>query len=194
MPRCWRRCGRGATALERHGPISYWIVDDSGLPKQGKHSVGVARQYCGKLGKQDNCQVAVSLSVANDQASLPIAYRCTCRRPGRTIAGGARPGVPESIAFATKPAIALGQIRQALADRVPVGIVLGDAGYGVETDFRVSLRGLGLSYVLGVKSSTSVWAPGTAPLPPLPYSGRGRRPTRLRRDEEHKPVSTLRWR
>ena len=62
-------------ALERHGPVAYWIVDDSGFPKQGKHSVGVARQYCGQLGKQDNCQVAVSLSVANDHASLPIAYQ-----------------------------------------------------------------------------------------------------------------------
>jgi SRSO17 transposase len=184
--------GQVVPALERHGPISYWIVDDSGMPKQGRHSVGVARQYCGNLGKRDNCQVAVSLSVANDQASLPIAWRLylpqdwAADKKRRTAAG-----VPEDIVFATKPAIALGQIRQALADRVPVGIVLGDAGYGVETDFRVSLRGLGLSYALGVKSSTGVWAPGTAPLPPLPYSGRGRQPTRLRRNEEHKPVSTL---
>src|SRR3712207_2785428 len=62
-------------ALERHGPVRYWMVDDTGFPKQGEHSVGVTRQYCGQLGKQDNCQVAVSLSVANDHASLPIAYR-----------------------------------------------------------------------------------------------------------------------
>src|ERR687898_603740 len=62
-------------AIERHGPVRYWIVDDTGFPKKGKHSVGVARQYCGELGKQENCQVSVSLSVANDQASLPIAYR-----------------------------------------------------------------------------------------------------------------------
>ena len=62
-------------AIERHGPVRYWIVDDPGFPKQGTHSVGVARQYCGQLGKQDNCQVAVSLSVANDHASLPIAYQ-----------------------------------------------------------------------------------------------------------------------
>src|SRR5215204_3772001 len=115
-------------AIERHGPVRYWIVDDTAFPKQGVHSVGVARQYCGQLGKQDNCQVAVSLSVANDQASLPIAYRLYLPEvwaadPVRR----AKAGVPESIAFATKPAIALGQIRQALADRVPVGIVLGDA-------------------------------------------------------------------
>src|SRR5215212_8200693 len=62
-------------AIERHGPERYWMVDDTAFPKQGEHSVGVARQYCGQLGKQDNCQVAVSLSVANDRASLPIAWR-----------------------------------------------------------------------------------------------------------------------
>ena len=62
-------------AIERHGPIEAWIIDDTGFPKQGRHSVGVARQYCGQLGKQDNCQVAVSLSLANHHASLPVAYR-----------------------------------------------------------------------------------------------------------------------
>jgi len=61
--------------IERHGAISAWIVDDTGFPKKGTHSVGVARQYCGQLGKQDNCQVAVSLSIANNKAILPFAYR-----------------------------------------------------------------------------------------------------------------------
>ena len=61
--------------IERHGPIEAWIVDDTGLPKKGRHSVGVARQYCGQLGKEDNCQVAVSLSIASEHASLPVAYR-----------------------------------------------------------------------------------------------------------------------
>ena len=90
--------------------------------------MGVARQYCGALGKRDNCQVAVSLSVANDEASLPIAYRLYlpqdwAANPKRR----AQAGVPDDIAFATKTAIALGQIRQALAEGVPVGIVLADA-------------------------------------------------------------------
>ena len=61
--------------MTSHGAILSWVVDDTGFPKKGKHSVGVARQYCGQLGKQDNCQVAVSLSIANDHASLPVAYR-----------------------------------------------------------------------------------------------------------------------
>jgi SRSO17 transposase len=175
-------------AIERHGPVAYWIVDDSGFPKQGTHSVGVARQYCGPLGKPDNCQVAVSLSVANDHASLPIAYQLFLPQvwaddPARR----AKAGVPAAINFETKTAIALGQLRQALAAGVPVGIVLGDVAYGDETAFRVGVTDLGLRYVLGVRSGTSVWAPGTDP--PLPWSGRGRRPTRLRRDAENQPVT-----
>jgi SRSO17 transposase len=177
-------------AIERHGPVSYWIVDDTGFPKQGKHSVGVARQYCGQLGKQDNCQVAVSLSVANDHASLPIAYRLFLPEVwARDPARRAKAGVPETICFATKPAIALGQLRAALAAGVPVGILLGDAAYGDETDFRVGATDLGLRYMRGVRPGTSVWAPGTEPLPPLPWSGRGRRPSRLRRDAENQPVT-----
>ena len=62
-------------SIERRGPIRAFVIDDTGIPKKGTHFLGVARQYCGQLGKQDNCQVAVSLSAANDHASLPIAYR-----------------------------------------------------------------------------------------------------------------------
>ena len=97
-------------ALERHGGIEAWIIDDTGFPKQGRHSVGVARQYCGQLGKQDNCQVAVSLSLANHHASLPVAYRLYL--PKDWAADDARrrkAGVPEDIVFQTKPQIALEQ-------------------------------------------------------------------------------------
>jgi SRSO17 transposase len=177
-------------AIERHGSVHHWIVDDTSFPKQGQHSVGVARQYCGQLGKQDNCQVAVSLSVANDHASLPIAYRlylpeAWAADPKRRV----KAGVPEAIGFETKTTIALGQLRQAREEDVPVGLVLGDAGYGDETEFRVGVSDLGLRYVLGLRSATTVWPPGEAPLPPAPWSGRGRPPTRLRRSPEHRPVS-----
>ena len=177
-------------AIEQHGPVRYWMVDDTAFPKQGEHSVGVARQYCGQLGKQDNCQVAVSLSVANDDASLPIAYRLYLPE---TWAGDAslrtKAGVPEEAVFETKPVIALDQLRQARDEGIPVGIVLGDAGYGDECDFRVGVSELDLRYVLGIRPGTSVWPPGQAPLPPAPWSGQGRPPTRLRRSPEHQPVS-----
>ena len=104
-------------AIETSGRIRVWIVDDTGFPKKGVHSVGVARQYCGQLGKQDNCQIAVSLSAANEHASLPIAFRLYLPEdwavdPVRR----ARAGAPEDVEFKTKPQIALDQIRAAHAE------------------------------------------------------------------------------
>lgn len=90
----------------------YWIIDDTGFPKKGKHSVGVARQYCGQLGKQDNCQVAVSLSVATKAASLPVSYQLYLPREwSDDSARRQKADVPEEIEFATKPEIATGQLR-----------------------------------------------------------------------------------
>ena len=176
--------------IEGGGAIEAWIIDDTGFPKKGRHSVGVARQYCGQLGKQDNCQIAVSLSLANHAASLPIAWRLylplewTADAERRTAAG-----IPETVGFLTKPEIALEQIRAACAAGLPRGVVLMDAGYGTNTWLREEIGALGLSYVAGIPPHTSVWPPGTAPLPPLPWSGRGRRPKLMRRDTEHHPVS-----
>ena len=137
-----------------HGAISAWIIDDTGFPKKGKHSVGVARQYCGQLGKQDNCQVAVSLSVSNDHASLPVAYRLYLpeswvKDPERR----AKVGVPDDIEFKTKPQIALEQIEWGVSTGLPRGVVMADAAYGVEARFRTRIGELGLTYALGVKST-----------------------------------------
>jgi SRSO17 transposase len=150
----------------------------------------VARQYCGQLGKQENCQVAVSLSVANDWASLPIAFELYLPEDwsGDPVRR-AKAGVPEDLAFRTKPQIALAQIRRALADGVPPGVILGDAGYGIDTGFRTTLSSLALPYVLGVQSTIGVWPPGCGPLPPKPWSGKGRPPKLWRRDAEHQPVT-----
>lgn len=176
--------------LEKRGPVEAWIIDDTGFPKKGKHSVGVARQYCGQLGKQDNCQAAVSLSIANHHASLPIAYRLYLPQEWADDEDRRRrAGVPEDIAFATKPEIALAQIAQALKDGVPQGAVLMDAGYGADTALREGVTALGLSYVAGIQPQTSVWAPGEGPLQPKPWTGQGRPPKLLRRDDEHQPVS-----
>ena len=176
--------------LERQGAIRAWIVDDTGFPKKGTHSVGVARQYCGQLGKQDNCQVAVSLSVANDHASLPIAYRLYLPESWANDADRrAKAGIPEDVVFRTKAEIALDQIRAALAAGVPRGVVLADAGYGIDTALRTGLTQTGLTYVVGIQSSTSLWPPGTAPLPAKPWSGRGRPPSLVRRHPAHQPTS-----
>lgn len=177
-------------SIERHGPIEAWIIDDTGFPKQGRHSVGVARQYCGELGKQANCQVAVSLSLANHHASLPVTYRLYL--PQDWAADGRRRrkvGVPEEIGFATKPEIALAQIEAACAAGLPRGVVLMDAGYGCNTQLRAGVGKLGLSYVAGILPQTSVWMPGAAPLPAKHWSGQGRPPKLLRRDARHRPVS-----
>ena len=176
--------------MERDGPVNAWIVDDTGVPKQGAHSVGVARQYCGQLGKVDNCQVAVTLPVANDHASPPLAHRLYLPAEwADDPARRARAGVPEDVAFRTKPEIALDRIRAALAAGVSPAPVLADAAYGVDTAFRDGITGLGLTYSVGVQPLTPLWPPGTGPLPPKPWSGRGRKPTRVRRDAAHPPVT-----
>ena len=141
--------------MTRRQPMVAWIVDDTAIPKKGRHSVGVARQYCGQLGKQENCQVAVTLSVATWRASLPAAYRLYLPREwAEDRARRKKAGVPEEVKFQTKPEIALDQIRQAVAAELPRGVVLADAGYGSDTRFREGLGALGLSYVVGVLGTT----------------------------------------
>jgi SRSO17 transposase len=177
-------------AIERHGAIEAWIIDDTGLPKKGQHSVGVARQYCGQLGKQDNCQVAVSLSLANHHASLPVAWRLYL--PKEWAADHERrrkTGVPDEIDFKTKPEIALEQIEAACKAGLPRGVVLMDTGYGCNTNLRTGIDALALTYVAGILPNTTVWTHGAGPLPPKKWSGRGQRPKRLRRDGKHKPIS-----
>ena len=177
-------------AMKQNGPVVAWIVDDTGFLKKGTHSVGVARQYCGQVGKQENCRVAVSLSVATMNASLPIAWRLYLPESWADDAERRRAtGVPEPIYFQTKPAVALGQIRQAVDDQVPTGVVLADAAYGSDNRFRAGIRELGLRYVLGLQGTMTVWRPGQGPLPKKQWKRKGRPPTLLRRDEQHQPVS-----
>jgi SRSO17 transposase len=177
-------------AGKRLGAPEVLIIDDTGFPKQGRHSVGVARQYCGQLGKQDNCQVAVSLSLANEHYSVPVGWRLYLPKdwsadPERRE----KAKVPEDIKFATKPAIALSLIDEAMAVASTPQVVVADAGYGIDTAFRDQLTERRLQYVVGVTSVVSVWPEGMAPLPPAPWSGQGRKPKLLRRDAQHKPVS-----
>jgi SRSO17 transposase len=184
--------GYALPVLRSRGEELALLVDDTGNVKRGTHSVGVARQYCGNVGKQENCQVAVTLSLANAAGSLPLAHQLYLPEEWAEDADRRKTaGVPEQIEFRTKPQIALEQIRLALKAGVPRGPVLADAGYGNGTDFRDTVtEEFKLPYVVGIESSTTVWPPGQEPLPPAPRKGgRGRPPTLLKRDATHKPVS-----
>jgi SRSO17 transposase len=176
--------------MKQNGPVAAWIVDDTGFLKKGTHSVGVARQYCGQVGKQDNCRVAVSLSVATHHASLPIAWRLYLPESWASDRERRKAShVPPEISFQTKAAIALAQIRQAVEQGVPPAPVLADSAYGNETRFREGITELELQYAVGVHENMTVWQPGEVPRPKKRRKGRGRPPTRLHRDAEHQPVS-----
>jgi len=177
-------------AMQKQGPVVAWIVDDTGFPKKGKHSVGVTRQYCGQVGKQENCRVAVSLSVATWSSSLPIAYRLYLPKEwADDTERREKTEVPEEVGFRTKPEIALDQIRAAAAANLDRGVVLADAAYGINTEFREGLSQLKLQYVVGVQSSLTVWEPGKQPLPAKPRGRMGRPPQLLQRSANHQPVS-----
>ncbi len=177
--------------LVRDDEPVHWIVDDTGLPKKGQHSVGVAHQYCGQTGKQDNCRVAVSLSIATARGSVPVGFRLylPCAWSD-DVARCRKAGVPEEVGFATKPALALQQIEAAVQAGYPHGTVLADAAYGDDTGWREALAGHGLRYAVGVRPATTVWWGAHQPLAaPAAAGPPGRVRRRLRRDADHQPLS-----
>jgi SRSO17 transposase len=144
--------------IEAHGAIEATIVDDTAFPKKGRHSVGVARQYCGPLGKQDNCQSVVSLSLANHHASLPIAHQLYLPEAWANDTQRRKTArVPANIRYQTKPDIALQQLQAAQAAGLDLGTVLTDPGYGYDSQFRQGVTDLGRPDVAGVQSNMLIW-------------------------------------
>jgi len=181
-------------AIERHGPITAWIIDDTSFPKQGRHSVGVAHQYCGQLGKQANCQVAVSLSIANHHASLPVAYRLYLSKDwAQDAARRHKTGVPQEVSFKTKPQIALEQLRFACEIGLPRGTVLLDTGYGHDSKLRTGISELDLAYVAGIQSQTLLWAPRRRPRR-APKKGRRDAPNAISAKEVALALPARAWR
>ena len=187
--------------MTRHGPIEAWIIDDTAFPKQGTHSVGVQHQYCGQLGKEANCQVAVS--IANHSASLPVAYRLYLPKDwADDKARRGKAGVPSDIRFKTKPEIALEQVRWACEASLPRGVALMDAAYGTDSRLRTGMTALGVSYVVGIQPKILVWPPGTGPRRrgrPLNNTGRRDEPDlisakQMARDLPKHAWRTIRWR
>jgi SRSO17 transposase len=169
----WQRLAQRMTAELMPDPV--WVIDDTGFPKQGHHSVGVARQYSGTLGKTANCQVAVSLHQTGTEESVILGWRLYLPEswtedPQRR----AEAGIPAEVKFLTKWQLALELIDEARGWGLRCGVVLGDAGYGESTEFRQGLETRQLPYALGIPCTLRVW-----PKPPRlrPAPGRRRRST-----------------
>ena len=144
-------------AMTSREPVEVWIVDDTGFLKQGKHSVGVQRQYTGSAGKVVNCQIGVSLSVATRTEHLPLDFELYLPESWTNDAARRREArIPADVAFKTKPQLALQMIERAVQDGVPPGVVLGDTAYGTSSQFRARLRSLGLHYAVAVDPQTTV--------------------------------------
>jgi len=171
--------------MDRHGPVAAWLVDDTAVPKKGQHSVGVAHQYCGALGKPANCQVVVTVTLANEAVSVPAAYQLYLPESwARDRTRRRAVGVPTTVTFRPKWQIALAQIRALHAEGVPLAPVVADAAYGVTLEFRAALTAQQIPYVLGVPEDTMVWPPGYTPPPPR----RGRPPRHRRARPRQHPI------
>jgi SRSO17 transposase len=145
--------------FEKEAPITTWIVDDTGFPKQGKHSVGVQRQYSGTLGKVGNCQIGVSLSVATRAEHLPIDFELYLPEEwASNRAKRASAHIPREVQFATKIDLAISMIERAKRHGIPGDIVLADSAYGQSVLFREAIRSEGLDYGVAIKANTKVWA------------------------------------
>ncbi|NRD67257.1 IS701 family transposase [Corallococcus exiguus] len=169
---------RLARKLEERLPeVEALVVDDTGFPKKGKHSVGVARQYSGTLGRTDNCQVAVSLHLAGARGSGCIGMRLYL--PEEWVTDKARrkaAGVPEEVGATRKWELALSQLDDALTWGVRKHVVLADAGYGNCREFREGLTARGLPYLVAVPGQHKVWPPGATPHLPVKKAGAYGRP------------------
>src|SRR5439155_825236 len=165
-----------------------WVVDDTGIVKDGKHSPGVKRQYSGTLGKIGNCQIAVSVHAVGERGTLPLGWRLDLpegwcgddlrRRKAK---------IPDEVCFQTKPELAAGVCEEAAGWEIPVAPILADCAYGDDTRFRTRLHAQGLEYVLAVSAQISVYGPETSFAVPERNGMVGRRRSVARPD--HKPES-----
>lgn len=168
--------------------VEAWVLDDTGFPKQGKHSPGVKRQYSGTLGKVGNCQIGVSVHAVGKQGTLPLGWALYlpedwCQDKERRD----RAKIPEEVAFKTKPELAIELVERASRWDIPAAPVLGDAAYGENTELRERLNGAEREYVLSVCAEATVLGCSTAFKVPERNGARGRPRGRLR--PQSKPVA-----
>jgi len=172
--------------------VSAWVVDDTGVRKDGQHSPGVKRQWSGALGKIDNCQVTVSVHAAGERGTLPLGWSLYLPEewcddlPRRRKAK-----VPDEVSFRTKPELAAALAEQAAGWQLPTAPVLADCAYGDDTAFRTRLSELELEYVVSIQAQTAVWGPETSFAVPERRGSSGRPPTVARPDRKPESVRSL---
>jgi len=170
-----------------------WVLDDTGVPKDGKHSPGVKRQYSGTLGKIGNCQIAVSLHAVGARGTVPLGFRLYlpedwCADPKRRREAK----VPADVEFATKPALGAELVARAAGWKIRRAPVLGDQAYGNDTKLRARLHADGIDYVLSVGPESDVYAPGTVfAVPPRKPGSRGPAPSALKTETEPQSIAAL---
>jgi SRSO17 transposase len=170
-----------------------WVLDDTGVPKDGKHSPGVKRQYSGTLGKIGNCQITVSLHAVGQKGTVPLGFRLYlpedwCRDPVRRR----ETKIPDSVEFQTKPAIGGDLVARAAGWRIRRAPVLGDQAYGSDTKLRTRLHADGIDYVLSVGPECDVFDPGTVfAVPPRKPGSRGPAPSAVRTESEPQSIAAL---
>jgi SRSO17 transposase len=170
-----------ARRMSRELAAEAWVIDDTGFPKFGKHSVGVARQYSGALGKVGNCQIGVSVNAASDEASCPLDWRLFIPEEWDEDSESnqdrrRKAKLPEDVHHVEKWRLALEMIDELIGWGIQPPVVLGDGAYGDITEFRSGLEQREIGYVLDVKSTTSAYPPGVTPSQPPKPEGRGRPP------------------
>jgi SRSO17 transposase len=196
--------------MSRELAAAAWVIDDTGFPKFGKRSVGVARQYSGALGKVGNCQIGVSINAAAEEASCPLNWRLFIPEewddPGEWNQERRKQArLPEDVHHVEKWRQALEMIDELIGWGLTAPVVLGDGAYGDTTGLRTGLEQRGLDYVLDVKSTTSAYAQETVPAQPERRPGRGRPPSaryrqdpsslkQLALDARSKAAATVAWR
>lgn len=169
--------------------LAAFVIDDTGIPKKGWHSVGVGRQYSGTLGRVENCQVVTSLHLASELGGICVGARVFLPHSWTDNADRlAKVGVPADITYLEKSGIALRLLDDALDAGVKRLPVVADSGYGTSSEFREELADRGLKYVVGVTGTAVVWPPGVAPTPPKRIAGKPGRP-RTKWQSKQKPIA-----
>ena len=172
--------------------VTAWVIDDTGVVKDGRHSPGVKRQYSGTLGKVGNCQITVSLHAVGARGTLPLGWALYL--PEEWCADSLRrrkAKIPDEVTFQTKPQLADGLAQRAMGWSVPTAPILADAAYGNDTAFRTGLAEAGLTYLVAVAPEIGVFEAETGFLTPEPRGRQGRPRSRLRPDRPPESVRSL---